>query len=470
MRIILYVRVSTQDQIDGYSIDEQIERLQKYCEAHGWIVVKIYTDAGYSGGDMNRPALQDLISDVQKGIADKVLVYKLDRLSRSQKDTLELIEDVFLKNGVDFVSMTENFDTSSAFGIAIVGILSVFAQLERSQIKERMAMGRAGRAKEGKYYGGGKAPIGYDYVDGELVINEYEAMQIREIFDTYLTGVSIREIERIFQKKGYKHKHGEWTNGTIGCTIASELYIGNVSFQGKMYQGCHEPIISQEQFDACNKLKERRNNNNVTNWSRSTILGGLLFCKHCGARYAIARTHRNGKHYNYYSCYTRRQHSKQMMRGTKCKNKTWRMEDLDSLVLGEIRKLATDPEYIYQIKEEKYSLADAEKEDIIKKEIAKLDDQKSRFMDLYGLGMFSVEELQTKVLELTEQKNRLENELHELTAEKPETTVQEVQEIVSDFAGIIERGDLHEQIQLVASLIDRIEIDGEDVIIHWQFA
>ena len=146
------------------------------------------------------------------------------------------------------------------------------------------------------------------------------------------------------------------------------------------------------------------------------------------------------------------------------------MEDLDALVLGEIRKLATDPEYIYQIKEEKYSLADSEKEDIIKKEIAKLDDQKSRFMDLYGLGMFSVEELQTKVLELTEQKNRLENELHELTAEKPETTVQEVQEIVSDFAGIIERGDLHEQIQLVASLIDRIEIDGEDVIIHWQFA
>lgn len=105
-----------------------------------------------------------------------VLVYKLDRLSRSQKDTLYLIEDVFEKNGVDFASMTENFDTSTPHGKFIIGILSVFAQLEREKIKERTMVGKDSRAKEGLWHGSAQIPTGYDYIDGQLVINEYEAM------------------------------------------------------------------------------------------------------------------------------------------------------------------------------------------------------------------------------------------------------------------------------------------------------
>ena len=185
-RVFLYVRVSTQEQAkEGYSIDEQIDRLKDYARAKGWIVVNVYVDGGYSGSNTNRPALKDMIKDVEAKKGDCVIVYKLDRLSRSQKDTLELIEDYFLTNNVDFVSMTENFDTSTPFGKAMIGILSVFAQLEREQIKERMSMGREGRAKEGKFHGGGYAPIGYDYVDSQLIINEYEAMQIREIYKLY---------------------------------------------------------------------------------------------------------------------------------------------------------------------------------------------------------------------------------------------------------------------------------------------
>ena len=149
MRIGIYPRVSTTEQAkEGYSIGEQIERLTKYCEAKGWTVYKVYTDAGYSGASMERPGLSRMISDIEQRLFDAVLVYKLDRLSRSQKDTLTLIEDIFLPNGVNFVSMTENFDTSTPFGRAMIGILSVFAQLERDQIKERMDVGREGRAKK----------------------------------------------------------------------------------------------------------------------------------------------------------------------------------------------------------------------------------------------------------------------------------------------------------------------------------
>ena len=135
MMVAIYVRVSTLEQyIEGYSINEQIERLKKYCEAKGWTVYKVYIDGGYSGANMDRPGLQEMFRDVEAGAFDAVLVYKLDRLSRSQKDTLEIIEDILLPSNIEFISMTENLDTSTPFGRAMIGILSVFAQLESEQI------------------------------------------------------------------------------------------------------------------------------------------------------------------------------------------------------------------------------------------------------------------------------------------------------------------------------------------------
>ena len=172
MLVGIYTRVSTQEQArENYSLGEQEERLRAYCSARDWTVANVYCDGGFSGGDTNRPALQKMINDIERKKIDLVLVYKLDRLSRSQKDTLTLIEDVFIKNKIHFVSISENFDTSTPFGMAMVGILSVFAQLERSQIQQRMELGREARAKEGYFHGGGFIPIGYDYIDGELVIN-----------------------------------------------------------------------------------------------------------------------------------------------------------------------------------------------------------------------------------------------------------------------------------------------------------
>ena len=148
-KVAIYVRVSTQEQaVEGYSISEQIDRLTKFSEAHSCKIYKVYTDPGFTGGIFVSVGLQKLFADCTQKRFDTVLVYKLDRLSRSQKDTLYIIEDLFLTNHVDFISMSENFDTSTPFGRAMIGILSVFAQLEREQIKERMAMGREGRAKQ----------------------------------------------------------------------------------------------------------------------------------------------------------------------------------------------------------------------------------------------------------------------------------------------------------------------------------
>lgn len=166
-----YVRVSTENQRENYSIDEQIARLQGFCRAKDLTIMKIYNDAGYSGGHLQRPALQQMLRHLDD--FDVVVVYKLDRLSRSQKDTLLLIEDHFLSRGIDFISVCENFDTSSPLGRAMIGILSVFAQLEKEQITERFTMGRIGRAKNGYYHGGPVAPTGYDYVFGRYYLHRF---------------------------------------------------------------------------------------------------------------------------------------------------------------------------------------------------------------------------------------------------------------------------------------------------------
>ena len=194
----LYIRVSTQEQAkEGYSIEAQTERLTAYCKAKSWAIYDVYTDAGFSGSNTQRPALQRLFADIDAGHVDCVLIYKLDRLSCSQKDTLYMIEDVFLSHNVDFVSMQENFDTSSSFGRAMIGILSVFAQLEREQIRERVTMGRVERAKAGLWHGGGYRPYGYDYVDGHLVVNAIEAVMVREVFDLFLKKTPINAIAAI---------------------------------------------------------------------------------------------------------------------------------------------------------------------------------------------------------------------------------------------------------------------------------
>ena len=135
-----YVRVSTEHQRENYSIAEQTDRLTAFCAAKDITIGRIYTDGGYSGGTLRRPALQDMLAHLPE--YDVVIVYKLDRLSRSQKDTLLLIEDYFLAKQVDFISVCENFDTSTPLGRAMIGMLSVFAQLEKEQITERFTMGR----------------------------------------------------------------------------------------------------------------------------------------------------------------------------------------------------------------------------------------------------------------------------------------------------------------------------------------
>jgi len=481
IKVALYPRVSSQEQVDGYSIGEQIERLTKYCEAMEWEIYKIYTDPGYSGGTTDRPGLQNMLEDVRAGKVDKVVVYKLDRLSRSQKDTMLLIEDEFLAHGVDFVSMSENFDTATPFGRAMIGILAVFAQLERENIKERTMIGKEARAKEGKWHGGSTEPIGYDYdpATDELNINDFEAMQIRELYELFLKGTPLRTIEKLFKTKGYSHKHGStWDPKTMRRVMRNKTNLGYIKYRDEWHKGKHDPIIDEDTYNKAIKLLDDRAEQykltGVKPGAQTTYLGGLLYCKCCGAKYAKQENGRRkeGKPLVFwYMCYSRSKKMKKMIKDPNCKNKNWKMIELDNIVLDEIKKLAMDPEYLHDIRRDKAKKSDEpNKIDILKEEIKKLDDQISRFMDLYGIGKFTIDQVSGKIDPLNDQKKILEKELESLNAELDVMSEEEVAEILSTFKEVIERSDYEEIRLIIDSLISYIEIENEDIYIHWKFA
>ena len=206
---------------------------------------------------------------------------------------------------------------------------------------------------------------------------------------------------------------------------------------------------------------------------QTSVLNGFIYCKHCGARYAKG----HGKSWKgmekpyYYNCYSRSKRVPKMVKDPNCQNKNWRMYELDDIVLGEIGKLAFDPNYIYDIRNEKSNnQSNINKIDIIKNKIQNIDEQISRFMDLYGLGTFTIEQVTSKISPLNEEKKALEKELSTLNVDTDGMTVEEVVEIVSSFNDILARGDLNEKRLLVESLISYIELDNDDVYIHWKFA
>lgn len=464
--IAIYTRVSTQEQArEGYSIDEQAARLNSYCDAMNWRDVKLYTDPGYSGGSTDRPALQQLIRDVEAGMVSRVVVYKLDRLSRSQLDTLYLIERVFLAHGCEFVSISESFDTGTPFGRAMIGILAVFAQLEREQIKERMTMGREARAKEGKYHGGSSAPTGYDYTDGELVVYPPEAMQVREVFRLYASGLSLRQIAQKFLAAGISHRHGIWSECTIRKVLQNPAYIGRIVFSGQTYEGHHEPIIGRAMFDAVQdrlsvRSEQARKKQAVS--GRNHLLSGLIWCARCGARYGVHKTNYS----IYYACYSAMKRNASMIRDPNCKNTYWRETELDALILDQIAKLSTDPS---ELKKTSSQPPTDERIAMLESTLADVRRQKDRLLDLYVTkAAFSAAELQNRVDPLAEREKRLLGEIEALTASRGMDTKKAAQ-IVATFADVIARDVYAEKRSLVESLIDRIEVDGRSITIRWKF-
>lgn len=492
--VAIYTRVSTQEQsADGYSLGEQEERLKLYAKAHDWAVARVYTDPGFSGAKLERPAMQQMISDCKGRLFDAVLVYKLDRLSRSQKDTLYLIEDVFNPNNIGLVSMRENFDTQTPFGKAMIGILSVFAQLERDQITERMNMGRIGRAKAGYYSGGSRPPVGYTYsraLDGEkktLEIDEYEAMQVREIFDLFLRGKDGKEMSMhaitLYMHDRYKTRYGDWSfQSSVARVLQDRTYIGEVRFSGKWYHGIHNPIIDQETFDAAQKklarISESAAGSFSENFKGGYLLSGLLVCGVCGSRY-FARTWRkrnrkskekgpDSEYNRKYCCYTASSKNKKMSAPGGCNNIPFEMGELDETVISEVRKLRMDPSLVMQ---EAALKKPTDKQSAILSRIEDLKKQEGKLVDLYQIGSIDLDIVKERSEALRSERESLENELAESDPNPANVSVQQAEKLLSSFDEVFVSGTLQDKRELLRGLIDKIVLfPDKHIEIHWSFS
>lgn len=214
----------------------------------GWEYIGTYSDPGISGRTMDRLGLQKMIRAIERGEIQAVVIYKLDRLSRKQRDTMTIIEDIFLENDVDLVSLNETLDTSTPWGRAMIGILSSFNQMESENIQMRTAMGKEAKATKGGY-AGGKPPLGYKSVNGELVVVEDEAEIVRLIYKLRKDGMTMVNIAEELNKRGLKTKQGnEFRHSAIqGILNNKEMYQGHYRYGiGHFFKNHHDAIIKED--------------------------------------------------------------------------------------------------------------------------------------------------------------------------------------------------------------------------------
>ncbi|WP_432663768.1 recombinase family protein [Wukongibacter baidiensis] len=466
----LYIRVSTQEQAsEGYSIEAQRDKLMSFCRLKDWSIQDIYVDGGFSGTNMDRPQLERLLGFLED--IDIVLVYKLDRLSRSQKDILHLVEEKFLANGIDFVSIMESFDTSSAFGKAMIGILAVFAQLERETIIERTKLGKERRAKEG-YWNGGPAPIGYDLIDGQLIVNEFEALQIRKVFELYKNHGQ-NKTAQILNKMGYKTKYGDWKGKSIGRIVSNPIYIGMVHYKDEIFQGKHEPIITEDKFSMIQKVVNSRSKPRVTR--SKYLLGGLLWCGYCGARLksSFSTTGNKGKRFYYYLCYSVSKTPLHMVKDPNCHGHYWKMSDLEEIVLREVQRYQFDKNMFI---DEYHNFYSSDRKGILKEihvlenKVLDLQKQIDKLMTLFQLDKIPFQTISERIEELYVEKKALEKNIEKSVAnqntEKIDIPLHILLNIFENFNLIWDEATTDEKKQILNLLIKKI-IVTDSVKIEW---
>lgn len=283
MQCAIYRRVSTDNQAEKEynSCEAQEEKIKAYVRSQENLnLYKVYSDLGFSGASLERPGVQKMLGDIIEGKIDCILTYKIDRLTRSPKDFYTLIE-LFDKHGVAFISITENFDTSSPSGRLLRNIMLTFAQFEREMTAERTRDKLAQSAERG-LWNGGIVPYGYKNVDKRLVINEKEAEGVRDVFRTFIETNSLAETRRQINKK-YKTRAGKkFGKGSIDNILRNPIYYGKISYKGNLYDGIHKPIISEALFLKAQSIRKVRVRQE-TKINHGYLLGGLLRCQECGS-------------------------------------------------------------------------------------------------------------------------------------------------------------------------------------------
>jgi site-specific DNA recombinase len=352
-RCAIYTRKSTAAGLEQAfnSLDAQREACERYVAAHaheGWdVTAERYDDGGFTGANTERPAFQRLIADVEAGKVDVVVVYKVDRLSRSLLDFARVM-DRFNRAGAAFVSVTQNFSTADAMGRLTLNMLMSFAEFEREMIGERTRDKIAASRRKGKWTGG-SVPLGYEVVDGRLKVVAAEALEVDRIFDFYeqhrsalvtarLLNADGRTTKQHRAASGRVRRRRQWSKDAVLRTLRNPVYAGFMRSEDKLYPGEHAAIIERERWEAIQACLNGRTGEQVSHGRNPAyLLRGILRCSRCHGAMTTASTRKGENEYRYYRCVTR-----DKMGPEACLGGSLPAEAIEGFVVDQLRDASAD--------------------------------------------------------------------------------------------------------------------------------
>jgi site-specific DNA recombinase len=450
VRCAIYTRKSHEEGLEQEfnSLDQQREAAEAYVESQkreGWVALpERYDDPAFSAATLERPALRRLLSDIEAGRVDVVLVYKIDRLSRSLRDFVQLI-DLFEKHGVSFVSVTQRFDTSSSMGKLTLNVLMSFAEFEREVIGERIRDKIAAAKRRGKHTGG-MPVLGYDTIEKRLVVNPEEAKLVRRVFKRFCALRSAMKVAEELNREG------------------------RVTKSWKTAKGEHEAIVERALWDEAHRVLEEnhRDRANRTRAQTPALLKGLVRCGHCQCAMGPSFTRKDGRTYRYYLCV---QASKKGY--ATCPVKTVSAGAIEGAVVDQLRAVFRSPELVARTFREARARESEEVERLrgekreLEERLAALRERAARLLNAKGDGAKGIaEDLRATGDEVDEAKRRLERVEDDLRALETQTvSEEEVVDALGRLDPIFDELFPAEKNRIVGLLVERVEVrpDGLEV-------
>ena len=475
IRCAIYTRKSTEDGLEQEfnSLDAQRDAGEAYIASQlheGWeCLPTMYDDGGYTGGNLDRPAMQRLMSDIDDGKIDCVVVYKVDRLSRSLMDFSRIMEK-FDARGVAFVSVTQQFNTASSMGRLILNVLLSFAQFEREMISERTRDKIAAARRRGKW-SGGMPLLGYNVIDSKLVVIPEEAERVRQIFKLYLQHNSLLQTVKEVNDRGWRTKSWTTKKGTarggklfektnLHTLLTNPTYIGQVRYRDEVHPGEHQSIVDESLFISVQKRLRTngRGNHEKSRNKHGALLRSLLRCKHCDRAMVHSTTTKRNRRYRYYVC-----GGAQKSGHASCPSPSIPADQIEAFVVGEIKAIASDHELIAEIYEQIQSKSKATRDDLLRERDGLIEFLRSYHGQLQHLAITNgptelVADIQTRISTSERRHTELQEQIATLEAKAPRRS--DIADSLARFDELWQSMKSKDRCGLIELLIARIDYDG----------
>jgi site-specific DNA recombinase len=468
MKIATYTRISTDEDHQPYSLEAQADRLANYVKSQeGWKITRRFSDQA-SGATLERPGLQRALKEAEAKRFDLLLVYRVDRLSRSVRGLAQILEQLD-HAGVLFRSATEPFDTASSAGRMMVQMLGVFAEFERATIVERVIAGMERKAARGEWIGG-TIPFGYRH-DTErryLEPDPAEASVVQEIFHRYgerLEGAT--SLANWLHERGYRTRAGKpFSTHTVLNILRNRSYLGEIPFRGQTHKAPHAPLVEPELFQRAQQVLTERGEDASLRRSNNSdyLLTGLVKCARCGKRYVGAAANGNGGRYPYYVC-----HSRQRYGSKGCDNDRLPAQELEQAIMRQLLATLEQEPIVRAAIEDAFAELEKERPKYqqelkrIEGELRKVNDTLDRYFHAFENGSMPEQACAPRIATLTQQLTGLEARRAEL-AEPDDTPEPLSDEDLAALTGhvrdVITDGDLAQQKALLQAIVAEIKVES----------